>query len=157
MVEFVNNTSEPVRFSVKIPIGILDLRSLGYFNMNYEDIVSKLREHFTFYHYAQEKASSGHGDEVYFRAQTSQHLDIEISDADPYPWLEPNDPHQHQSDYQILKSKVDLKESALTPKEKARLMHMVMKYKQAFSIRYDIGECSNIKADIKVTDEPPIL
>ena len=32
-------------------------------------------------------------------------------------------------------SKVDLKESALTPKEKARLMHMVMKYMQAFSIR----------------------
>ena len=45
-----------------------------------------------FYHYAQEKASHGHGDEVYFRAQTSQCLDIGTSDADPYPWLEPDDP-----------------------------------------------------------------
>ena len=32
-------------------------------------------------------------------------------------------------------------------------MHMIMKYKQAFSIRDDIGECPNIKADIKVIDE----
>ena len=79
------------------------------------------------------------------------------SDTDPYPWLEPDDPHQHQPDYQILQSKVDLKESALTPKEKARLMHMIMKNKQAFSIRYEIGECPNIKADIKVIDESPLL
>ena len=70
--------------------------------MNYEDIVSKLGEHFTFYHYAQEKASSGFGDEVYFRAQTPQQLDMGTSDTDPYPWLEPDDPHQHQSDSQIL-------------------------------------------------------
>ena len=42
LVEFVNNTSEPLRFSNKVPIGILDLRSLGYLKMNYEDIVSKL-------------------------------------------------------------------------------------------------------------------
>ena len=68
MVEFINSTSEPVRFSNMVPIGILDLRSLGYFKVSYEDIVSKLGEHFTFHHYSQEKASSGHGDEVYFRA-----------------------------------------------------------------------------------------
>ena len=52
---------------------------------------------------------------------------------------------QHQSDYQILKSKVDLKDSALTPKEKFRLMHMIMKCKQAFSIRDEIAECPSIK------------
>ena len=123
--------------------------------MNYEDIVSKHGEHFTFYHYAKEKASSGHWDEAYFRAQTSQHLDMGTRDADPYPWLEPDEPHQHQSDYQILQSKVDLKESALNPKEKAWLM--IMKYKQAFSIRDEIGECPNIKVDKKVIDESPFF
>ena len=40
-----------------------------------------------------------------------------------------------------IKSKVNLKESTLTPKGKARGMHMIMKYKQAFSIRDEIGEC----------------
>ena len=93
LVQFINNTSEPVRFSSKVPLGILDLRSLGYFKLNYENIVSKLGEHFTFYHYAQEKDSSGRGDEVYFRVQTSQHLDMGTSGTDPYPWLEPDDPY----------------------------------------------------------------
>ena len=32
-----------------------------------------------------------------------------------------------------------------------------MKYKQAFSIKDEIGECPNIKADIKVIDESPFL
>ena len=155
LVAFVNNTSDPVRFSNKVLIGILDLRSLGYCNANFEDIVSKLGEHFTFYHYVQEKTSSGHGDEVYCREQTSQHLDMGTSDQNPYPWLECDDPHQYQSDYQILKSEVDFKESALNPKEKARIMHMIMKYKQAFSIMDEIGECPNIKTDIKVIDESP--
>ena len=79
------------------------------------------------------------------------------SDADPYPWLEPDDPCQYQSDYQILKSKVDLKESALTPKEKARLMILIMKYKQALSIRDEIRQWPIIKADITVTDECPFF
>ena len=34
---------------------------------------------------------------------------------------------------------------------------MIMKYKQGFSIRDEIGECPNIKADIKVIDESPIF
>ena len=36
-------------------------------------------------------------------------------------------------------------------------MHMKMKYKQALSIRDKIGECPNIKADIKVIDESPFF
>ena len=55
LAECINNTSEPVRFSNQVPIGILNLRSLGYFKVNNEDTISKLGEHFTFYHYAQEK------------------------------------------------------------------------------------------------------
>ena len=93
LVEFINNTSEPVGFSNKVQIGILGLRSLGYFKVNYEDLVSKLVEYFIFYDYAQEKASSGHGNDGYFRAQTSQHLDVGKSYTGPYPWLEPDDPH----------------------------------------------------------------
>ena len=42
----------------------------------------------------------------------------------------------------------------MTPKEKARLMHMIMKFKQAFSIRNEDRRVPNIKADIKVIDEP---
>ena len=34
---------------------------------------------------------------------------------------------------------------------------MKMKYKQTFSIRNEIGECPNIKADIKVINQSPFF
>ena len=36
-------------------------------------------------------------------------------------------------------------------------MHMIMKHKQAFSIRDEIEECPNIKAEVKVIDESPFF
>ena len=50
IVEFVNSTEE-VTFLPKTVIGILDLRSLGYFKLNYEDLVRGMGEHFTYFHY----------------------------------------------------------------------------------------------------------
>ena len=53
--------------------------------------------------------------------------------------------------------KIDLKESALNKKEKAKLMKMILKYRDAFSLRDEIGECPNLVADIKVIDESPFF
>ena len=36
-------------------------------------------------------------------------------------------------------------------------MKMLIKYKDAFSLRDEIGECPNLKADIKVIDESPFF
>ena len=47
--------------------------------------------------------------------------------------------------------KIDLSNSALSRKEKAKLMKMLIKYRDAF------GECPNLEADIKVIDESPFL
>ena len=47
---------------------------------------------------------------------------------DPYPWLAEDDPRRSQSDAEILFEKVDLKDSALTKKAKAKLMTMILKY-----------------------------
>ena len=69
--------------------------------------------------------------------------------SDPYPWLAVDDPGRYQ--------KIDLSKSALNGKEKARLMKMLIKYRDAFSLRDDIGECPNLEADIKVIDESPFF
>ena len=53
--------------------------------------------------------------------------------------------------------KIDLSNSALSRKEKARLMKMLNKYIDAFSLRDKIGECPNLEADIKVIDESPFF
>ena len=73
--------------------------------------------------------------------------------SDPYPWLADDDPRRYQSDEEIMYEKIDLSNSALSRKEKARLMKMLIKYRDAFSLRDEIGECPNLEADIKVIDE----
>ena len=53
--------------------------------------------------------------------------------------------------------KIDLSDSALSRKEKARLMKLLIKYRETFSLRDEIGECPNLEADIKVIDESPFF
>ena len=53
--------------------------------------------------------------------------------------------------------KIDLSNSALSRKEKARLMKILIKYRNAFSLRDEIGECPNLEANIKVIDESPFF
>ena len=76
---------------------------------------------------------------------------------DPYPWLDADDPRRFQSDEEILYEKIDLSKSALTRKEKSKLMKMIIRYREAFSLRDEIGNCPNLKADIKVIDESPFF
>ena len=77
--------------------------------------------------------------------------------SDPYPWLANDDPRRYQSDEEIRYEKIDSSNSALSRKEKARLMKMLIKYRDAFSLRDEIGECPNLQADIKVIDESPFF
>ena len=60
-------------------------------------------------------------------------------------------------DEQILYEKIYLLNSALSRKEKTRFMKMFIKYRDAFSLRDEIGECHNLKADIKVIDDSPFF
>ena len=77
--------------------------------------------------------------------------------SDKYPWLAEDDPRRHQTDVEILCEKIDLRDSALSKKEKAKLVKMILKYRDAFSLRDEIGECPNLVADIKVIDESPFF
>ena len=47
--------------------------------------------------------------------------------------------------------------SALSRKEKSRLMKMLIKYRNAFSLRDEIGKCPSLEADIKVIDDSPFF
>ena len=77
--------------------------------------------------------------------------------SDPYPWLADDDPRRYQSDEEIMYDRIDLSNSALSRKEKARLMKLLIRYRDAFSLRDEIGKCPNLEADIKVIDESPFF
>ena len=74
-----------------------------------------------------------------------------------YPWLEPADERKNMSDREILDTYIDLDKSCLTDVEKKQVMDMLYKYKDAFSLRDEIGTCPNIEVEIDVTDKSPFF
>ena len=74
-----------------------------------------------------------------------------------YPWMDPSNERKHKSDREILEKYVDLEKSCLTDKEMNQVMDMLSKYKEALSLRDEIGRCPNIEVEIDVTDKSPFL
>ena len=61
------------------------------------------------------------------------------------------------TDREILNKYINLNKSCLTDSEKTEVRDMIHKYKDAFSLRDEIGTCPNIEIDIDVTDKMPFF
>ena len=175
VVQFRNGSDEIAQLRMDKAVGILDLRSIGYFKVGYQKMVNMAESSKTFkmYHYQQIKCETKTEDwptsDQYMRVtgkygngknkkiQDSEKHSESGKRSDPYPWLADDDPRRHQTDAEILYEKIDLSNSALSRKEKTRLMKMLIKYRNAFSLRDEIGECPNLEADIKVIDDSPFF
>ena len=59
------------------------------------------------------------------------------------------------TDRGILDKYIDLENSCLTKEEKKEVMEMLYKYREAFSLRDEIGTCPNIEVEIEVMDKSP--
>ena len=171
VVQFINVKDETVQLRKDKAVGILDLRSVGYFKVGYQKMVNMAESSkaFKMYHYQQVNCETKAEVDQCMRItgkhkaeDSTRNIDkedkIETNKKyDPYPWLADDDPRGHQSDAEILYEKIDLSDSTLSRKEKARLMKMLIKYRGAFSLRDEIGRCPNLEADIKVIDESPLF
>ena len=165
-VQFINKGQDIVKLRKDKAIGILYLRSEGYFKVNYQKMITmaESRQTFKMYHYQQvRKEPKEHIDKYFRMSKIGSKRDNSRSDndttgnTDKYPWLDEGDPRKHQTDAEILYEKIDLKESGLSKKERDKLMKLILKYRDTFSLRDEIGECPNLVADIKVTDESPFF
>ena len=74
-----------------------------------------------------------------------------------YPWLDLSNEREHMSDKEILERYIDLENSCLTYKEKKKVMDMLYKYMEAFSLKDEIGTSPNIEVEIDVTDKSPFF
>ena len=61
------------------------------------------------------------------------------------------------TDREILENYIDLRNSCLNEEEKIKVMDMLYKYKEAFSLRDEIGTCPNIEVEIEVMDKSPFF
>ena len=81
----------------------------------------------------------------------------ETCNTDKYPWLEDSDERKHMTNRAILDKYIDLEGSCLTKLEMQKLRNLIYEYKDAFSLRDEIGTCPNIKVEIDVTDSSPFF
>ena len=77
--------------------------------------------------------------------------------TDRYPMLDPKDERRHMTDREILEKYINLNNSCLSKEEKTKVMDMLFKYREAFSLRDEIGTCPNIEVEIDVTDKSPFF
>ena len=144
-------------------MGIVDIRSLGYYNVSKSILVFDKRGNDRIppppYRvpklHPQKYYKKGNPAELSCQLQKDQ-LDS-VTEKDPYPWLDLEDPRRDMSDEEILEEYVDLSDSDLDPSEKDTLLKLMKQYKEAFSLRDEIGKYPNIKINIGVVDELTIL
>ena len=128
-------------------IGIIDPRSLGYYKIKQGILQQNLSRYYRFKE--AEKLCE------YFNkfVNTLKEEREQKSPTEKYLWLDPDDERRHMTDREILDRFINLNNSWLSKEEKTKVMDMLSKYREAFSLRDDIGTCLNIEVEIHVTDK----
>ena len=80
-----------------------------------------------------------------------------VKGKDLYPWLDKDDPRRKMTDQEILEKYIDLSDSDLDLAEKKSLYKVLVKYKDAFSLRDEIGLCPNMEIELELNDETPFF
>ena len=151
MLKVTNSTHEMVIFDPKEMLGIIDLRSLGYYKLKKGVLQQNLS---CMYHF---ESASMVCDQFNRLINTLKKEEEETCNTDKYPWLDDSDERKHMTDKEILDKYIDLEVSCLTKWEKQKLRSLIYDYKDAFSLRDEIGTCLNIKVEIDITDNSPFF
>ena len=81
----------------------------------------------------------------------------EENPIEKYPWLDDKDKRKYMMDREILDKYINLDNSCLTKAEKKEVRELIYKYKDAFSLRDEIGMCPNIEVEIDCNRQVPFL
>ena len=146
-----NSMHEVVTFHPKEILGIIDLSLLGYYKIKQGVLQQNLS---CTYHFESTNEVCNKFNKL---INTLRKEEKETCDTDRYPWLDNSDERKHMTDREILDKYINLKDSCLTKWEKQKLRDIIYDYKDAFSLRDEIGTCPNIKVEIDVMDSSPFF
>ena len=122
MLDITNNTRETVIFDKKMSIGILDLRSLGYYKIKLGVLQQNLNKYYQFEEI--DKVC------VEFNKMIEATRQEERNDGEErYPWLDDADERKYMTDEEILDKYINLKDSCLDEKERKQVMKCYMNIK----------------------------
>ena len=132
-------------------IGIVDIRSLGYCKIKQGILQQNLSRYYRF------KEASKLCEYFNRFVDTLKRDREQTTSVDKHPWLDLENERRNMMDREILEKYIDLGTSCLNKEEKVKVMDMLYKYKEAFSLRDEIGTCPNIEVEIEVTDKSPFF
>ena len=130
-------------------MGIIDLRSLGFYKIKQEVLQEHLGRHYHF-------KLADNVCEQYNRFVNVMRKEEENSEG-KFPWLDDTDERKYMTDRDILDKYVNLDNSCLTKIEKKQVRDLLYKYNDAFNLRDEIGLGPNIEIEINVTDKSPFF
>ena len=113
---------ETVTFEPKQMLGILDLRSLGYYKIKQGVLQQNLSK---CYHF---ESAENLGEEFNTLVNKLK-KDVKVSEKDKYPWLEDSAERKHMTDKEILDKYTDLDNSSLTDSEKIQVRDIIYEYR----------------------------
>ena len=148
-LDIVNNTQVTVIYDQNQIIGILDLRSLGYYKIKQGVLQQNLSKNYNFE--SIEKLCEE------FNAIVNERKKEEEKEVekDKYPWLDDSDKRKYMTDGEILQKTYKFEQLMLTEKVQVRVM--IYKYREEFCLRDEISTCPNIEVDIDVMDKTPFF
>ena len=149
-LKVTNSTQEKVTFDPTDTLGIVDLRSSGYYKVKQGVLQQNLSK---MYHIEAANSVCNH----FNRLINTLRQEEKIESKEKYPWLDDSDGRKYMSDKEILDKYINLDNSCLTNCEKKEVRRLIFEYKDAFRLRDEIGTCPNITVEIDMTDKSPFF
>ena len=130
-------------------MGVVDLRSLGFYKIKQEVLQEHLSRHYNFE--LADDVCDQYNRLVNLMRKEEENLEGK------FLWLDDTDERKYMTDREILDKYVNLDNSCLTKSEKEWVRDLLYQYKDAFSLRDEIGLCPNIEIEIDVMDKSPFF
>ena len=135
---YMNNTQRVQKFYKGETLGFLNLRSKDLTHLQWLVPVNSNKVQYDLYGhtaFVNALAQQPLAEETIYQQNTNtlevrkkpfkDNKKITKSNQDPYPWLDQEDPCRFYTDNELIKSKIDLSKSILTPEEKTEVVEML--------------------------------
>ena len=116
-LNLTNNTQETVTFDPKEMIGVLDLRSFGYYKIKQGVLQQNLNKH---YHFKTADTVCNQ-----FNKFVNMLKREEAKCKEKYPWLDENDERKYMTNREILDKYINMDKSCLTKEEKEDVRNLL--------------------------------
>ena len=136
-----NSSLVTLIFDPKEMLGILDLRSIGYYKIKQGILQQNLSKYYAF-------ESTDTLCEQFIRFINMLKQERKEKMREIYIWLDPSNERKYMSDRKIIEMYVDLEKSCLTDTEKKWVMDMLCEYREVFSLRDEMVTCPNIEVEM---------